>query len=140
MKLNFQISDFNISGKPIPQEISDKILKWHIIPMQRTRDALNIAMWPSQKSGYRSVAWEKAHGRSGNSQHVFRGMGATDWTCQNFSSNKDAFLNAIMEHTDYTRMAVYNSFIHCDYKPTKSGQRELYSSDAKSNWKFTTFV
>ena len=125
MKLNFTISEFNISGKPIPEDVADKILKWHIQPMQRVRDKFKDAIWPSLKSGYRSVQWEKKNGRSGNSQHTFKGKGAVDWTCQNFSSKKDKLLKLIIEETDYTRIAVYNSFIHCDYKVTNSMRREF---------------
>ena len=132
--MNFAISDFNISGEPIPEDISDKILKWHIIPMQRVRDILGFAIWASQKSGYRSFSWEKSKGRTGNSQHTFKGKGAVDWTCRNFADNKDKLLEAIIKETDYTRMAIYNSFIHCDYKETDSNSRELYKSDAKSSW------
>lgn len=140
MKLNFNISDFNISGKPIPEDIADKILKWHIVPMQRVRNILGFAIWASQTSGYRSKAWEKSRGRSGNSQHTFIGKGAVDWTCRDFKTEKENILVNIIDETDYTRMAVYNSFIHCDYKVTASGQRELYDSDSKSNWKFKKFV
>jgi len=134
MKLNFKISEFNISGKPIPETVADKILKWHILPMQKVRDILGVAMWASQGSGYRSYEWELSKGRSGNSQHVFTGMGAVDWTCSDFANNKDKFLKLITDHTNYSRMAIYNSFIHCDYKPTPSGEREIYKSDSASNW------
>lgn len=140
IQLNFNISDFNISGKPIPEKIADKILKWHILPMQRVRNILKIAIWASQKSGYRSVTWEKSRGRSGNSQHCFKGKGAVDWTCYKFKENKYDFLKTIIEETDYTRIAVYENFIHCDYRNTNSGKRELYDSDSKSKWKFKEFV
>lgn len=140
MKLNFTISEFNISDQPIPEQICDKILKWHIIPMQRVRDKFNDAIWPSLESGYRSVEWELSHGRYGNSQHCFKGKGAVDWTCQKFSKNKDRLLDLIIKETDYTRIAVYNSFIHCDYKKTNSMKRELYDSDSASNWKFKKYV
>lgn len=140
MKLNFTISEFNISGKPIPEDVADKILKWHIQPMQRVRDKFKDAIWPSLKSGYRSVQWEKKNGRSGNSQHTFKGKGAVDWTCQNFSSKKDKLLKLIIEETDYTRIAVYNSFIHCDYKVTNSMRRELYDSDSSSNWTLNKYI
>jgi len=134
MKLNFNISDFNISGNPIPEQVADKILKWHIIPLQRVRDVFNGAIWASQKSGYRSRHWERSKGRSGNSQHVFLGKGAVDWTCRNFPSNHERLLELIIKETDYTRMAIYNSFIHCDYKSTPSGRREVYTSNSKSKW------
>ena len=138
--MNFNISDFNISGRPIPEMVADKILKWHIIPMQRVRNILGVAIWPSQKSGYRSVAWEKKRNRSGNSQHTFKQRGATDWTCSMFSKNKARFLEKIIEQTDYTRIAVYLNFIHCDYKNTQSGKRELYESTGSSKWKFKKFI
>lgn len=138
--MNFNISDFNISGEPIPEDVSDKILKWHIIPMQRVRNVLGIAIWASQKSGYRSKTWELSKGRSGNSQHCFIGKGAVDWTCINFQANKNKLLKQIIEQTSYTRVALYNSFIHCDYKQTSSGERELYTSTANSEWTFKKFI
>jgi len=138
--MNFTISEFNISRKPIPQDIADKILKWHIVPMQRVRDIFGKAIWPSQKSDYRSKVWELSKGRNGNSQHVFRNQGAVDWTCHDFKANHKELLSLILKHTDYTRMAMYNGFIHCDYKSTRSGQRELYKSGNDSKWKFDKFV
>jgi hypothetical protein len=140
MKLNFTVSEFNISGEPIPEDVADKILKWHILPMQRVRDKFNDAIWPSLESGYRSVEWEEKHGRNGNSQHTFKTKGAVDWTCQKFPERKNELLKLIIEETDYTRIAVYNTFIHCDYKVTNSMRRELYSSDNSSNWKFEKYV
>lgn len=140
MKLNFKISEFNISGEDIPEDIADKILKWHILPAQRVRNILDIPMWASQKSGYRSLKWEKSKGRSGNSQHVFKDKGAVDWTCYRFSENKDKFLKYLIEETDYTRLAVYNSFIHCDYKNTSTGRRELYTSTPDSVWTLDKFI
>jgi len=140
MKLNFNISDFNISGEPIPETVADKILKWHILPMQRVRNLINIAIWPSQESGYRSYQWEKSRGRSGGSQHTFRGRGAVDWTCFKFNENSSLLINYIIDETDYTRIALYKNFVHCDYKQTKTGQRELYNSDSNSRWTFLNFV
>lgn len=140
MKINFNISEFNISGKSIPEQVADKILKWHISPMIPVRQKLGFSIWASQESGYRSIAWEKSKGRSGNSQHTFKGKGAVDWTCKNFQINKEKFLETIIEYTDYTRIAVYNNFIHCDYKQTNSGRRELYESGSNSKWKFIKFI
>ena len=136
MKLNFTLSEFNITRRPIPEDIADKILKYHILPMQTVRDEMGIKMKPSQRSGYRPKEWERGHGRTGNSQHTFSGKGAVDWTCENFKGNKDSFLNSIIKNTDYTRIAVYRTFIHCDHKPTKNGKRELYSSTSSSKWTF----
>lgn len=140
MIINFTISEFNISGGDIPEDVADKILKYHITPMQDVREILGIPIYPSLKSGYRSRVWELQNGRNGNSQHVFKGKGAVDWTCKDFKNNKGIFLQKIIKNTSYTRIAVYNTFIHCDYKETASGKRELYSSDSKSNWTFEEFV
>lgn len=111
----FKISDFNISGEPIPEDVADKILIHHIIPLNKVRSAIQIPVWPSAKSGYRSLAWEKARGRKGNSQHVFRAEGATDVTCEDFDENKYVLLEALIKCTEYRRFALYDDFIHCDY-------------------------
>jgi hypothetical protein len=140
MKINFLLSEFNITGKPIPEDVADKILKWHISPMQEVRNELGYSIWASQKSGYRPTTWEKSKGRSGNSQHTFKNKGAVDWTCKDYSNNKNEFLESIIKHTDYTRIAIYNSFIHCDYKETNSGKRELYNSTPDSKWEFVKFI
>lgn len=140
MRLNFKISEFNISGKSIPEKVADKILKWHILPMQKVRVKFGASIWPSQESGYRSVSWEISHKRNGNSQHTFKGKGAVDWTCSDFKNKKQKLLHLIIEQTNYTRIAVYGSFIHCDYKITSSGRRELFSSGFDSKWKFERFI
>jgi len=136
MKLNFKISEFVIKGAIIPSDVADKILKFHILPMQRVRDELAIPISASQRSGYRPVSWELSRGRSGNSQHTFKGMGAVDWTCSNFAQKKGLFLELIIQYTSYTRIAVYDGFIHCDYKPTSDGKRQLFESGSDSRWKF----
>lgn len=140
MKLNFNISEFNISGEDIPQKVADKILHKHILPMQPVREELGIPLFPSLKSAYRSIWWEKTHGRSGSSQHTFIEDGATDWTCQDFENNWEKLLASMIKHTKYTRFAIYDGFIHADYKPTKSGKREVYTSNSKSQWKFKKFI
>jgi hypothetical protein len=104
--------------------------------MQKVRDSMDVPIWPSAKSGYRSVSWEKSHGRSGKSQHTFQGNGAVDWTCENFIANKKDFLRNIIKLTDYTRIAVYDTFIHCDYKDTTTGERQIFKSGNDSRWIF----
>ena len=135
MKLNFNISEFNISGDPIPEDVADKILHKHILPMQPVRDELGVPMFPSLKSSYRSEKWEHEHERSGESQHVFDGDGATDWTCKDFKEHKQQLFDLIIEYTEYTRIAIYETFIHCDYKKTSSGKRQIFKSNSKSKWK-----
>lgn len=137
----FIITDY----KSVSLDVADKLYQFHIIPMNIVRGLMGVWVTASLKSGYRPKWWELQHGRSGNSQHVYRdewenGSGAVDWTCKDFEVNKDKFLKLIIEHTKYTRIAVYNTFIHCDYKDTVSGKRELYSSDSNSNWVFEKYV
>lgn len=144
MRINFKISEFNISGEDIPEHIADAILEHHIQPMQVVRNELGYSMTASLKSGYRSPKWEKSRKRNGQSQHCFLrkdgGKGAVDWTCFDFQKNKNEFIEAIIKHTNYTRIAIYNSFIHCDYKPTASGKREVYSSTPSSAWTLTKVI
>lgn len=141
MILNFELSEFCLDAKTVPVEVADKLLKHHILPMQEIRNRLNISITASQHSGYRSRAHELKMKRSGNSQHTFGekpdgtfangAKGAVDWTC----SDLNALEKELIENSEYTRIARYKNFIHCDYKTTKSGKREYYTSDAKSNWK-----
>lgn len=134
MKLYFEFKELVITGDSLPIDVAEKLLTYHIIPVSKVREELGVSMTASQKSGYRPYEWEKSHGRSGNSEHVFRGKGAIDWTCKNFSSNKQQLLELLVKHTEYTRFAVYNSFIHCDYKPTSGNKREIYTSTPSSKW------
>lgn len=137
----FKLKEFIITQpKSIAVDLADKIYHYHIIPMLPVRAALDISMTASQHSGYRPLWWEKKKGRSGGSQHTFNDKGAVDWTCRDFENNQDAFLNAIVEHTSYSRMAIYNSFIHCDYKTTSSGKREIYTSTPSSKWTFLRYA
>ena len=140
MRLNFKISEFNISGAPIEESIADKILHYHILPMQTVRNYFAKPIMVSQNSGYRSKEWELSKGRSGNSQHCFEGNGAVDWTCKNFKSNSHELLELILKYTKYTRMAIYKGFIHCDYNTTSSGKREIFTSTPNSKWTLKEIV
>ena len=141
MKMFFKLYEFIITKpKTITLEIADKLYWYHIIPMIPVRKALGVSMTASLFSGYRPKWWEIFKKRSGNSQHVFIGKGAVDWTCFDFENNKDELLRLIIEHTEYTRIAIYNSFIHCDYKET-SGVRQLFEygwdeSEKMNKWLF----
>lgn len=127
MENYFKVSEFCISDEPVPLDIADKILKFHIVPLNKVREDLGFAIWPSQRSGYRPVWWEKKKGREGNSQHTFKGNGAVDLTCKDFADNKWLLLDALIRLTDYTRLAIYPTFIHVDY-----GSMERWVYD--ENW------
>lgn len=137
----FSTAEFLITQpKALDLDIADKLWKYHIIPMVPVREALGLAIWASQKSGYRPHWYELRRGRSGKSEHCFIGLGAVDWTCADIYNNKHRLLDLIIKYTSYTRIAVYDGFIHCDHKPTASGQREIYSSNAQSQWKFIRYA
>jgi hypothetical protein len=151
MALYYKISDFNISGERIPEKIADKILEHHIIPMSSVQKIADFMIYPSAKSGYRSYVWEKARGRSGSSQHTFGekksglvydvDLGAVDWTCDEFYTNKDILLELIIENTNYLRLSIYDTFIHCDYKNTHKGKRLLFENNSHINqWEFIEFI
>ena len=135
MRVPFELKEFLIEPtEEIPVEIADKIYKHHIIPMIFIRQKLGFGMWASQRSGYRSREYELERGRSGDSQHTFQKKGAVDWTCSDFKKNKGLFLNELIKNTPYTRIAVYEGFIHCDYKSEDA--RQLFTSDENSKWTF----
>lgn len=128
----FKTEEFCIEqNKAIPQDVATKIWVYHIIAMLKVRMLLGSPMWASQNSGYRPEAYELSVGRSGGSEHTFKGKGAVDWTCK--KELLPELLKLILAHTAYTRIAVYENFIHCDYKAT-DGNRYVFDSDAKSNW------
>lgn len=138
MEHPYSIKNFNISGEDIPQDVADKIIKYHMYPVWDI--AIEMKAYPSENSSYRSVKWEKSKGRSGNSQHTFKGKGATDWTCEDFQNNKDKLLNKLINNTEYIRFAIYNSFIHCDYKDTHDGKRLLFENKSNVGWEFKHFL
>lgn len=146
---HYKISDFCISNQPIPKDIADKILIYHLMPLNIVQDETPFDVRPSANSGYRPYVWEIARGRSGRSQHTFgeregqnieNEKGATDITCEDFKANKQVLLDALIKHTNYIRFAVYETFIHADYKDTNNGKRLLFDSDSNSNWKFKQFI
>jgi len=124
MKSFFKIENMVIDGNTVPLDVADKLREYHIQPMESVRHQLGSAVWASEKSGYRHEQWEKHHGRSGNSEHCFKGPGAVDWKTE--QCKMDELYRLILEHTNYTRICRYPTFLHCDYK---SDERQLFTSD-----------
>lgn len=135
-----KISDFNISGQPIPQDVADKILEYHLRPLERASQYLGFDLAISKKSGYRPLWWEKQRGRDGGSQHVFFGKGGADITtllireqqillskgkikiseyrefaAEEYESKKLLIREALIVCTDYSRIAEYGTFTHTDF-------------------------
>jgi len=110
-----RISDFCIVDKPTPLDVIDKIEEFHLQPLRMVNACADFNVFVSANSGYRPRAYELSKGRKGNSQHCFYGKGAVDVTCEDFKENKDKLLEVLIEETEYTRFAIYNTFIHVDY-------------------------
>ncbi len=125
--------DFNTSGKSMPEDVKEKVFKYHIIPLTRVMKSEEVLI--KVNSGWRPLEWELSHGRDGKSQHTFiNSFGAVDITFLNFEEQKYKMLNHILKHTNYSRIALYATFMHCDYKVTIPGDRRVYTSDNQSNW------
>jgi hypothetical protein len=151
---HFLPSDFCISKEDVPVVIMDKIFSFHLLPLNKVQDATPFEVFVSysvkgQPSSWRPRRWELEHNRNGFGQHTFgqqenkiieNEKGATDITCEDFETNKGALLEALIKETDYLRFAVYNSFIHADYKNTHDGKRLLFSSNRSSKWTFIKFI
>lgn len=151
---HFLPSDFCISKEDVPVSIMDKIFSYHLMPLNRVQDATPFEVFVSysvkgQPSSYRPRIYELEHGRNGWSQHTFgqtetkvveSEKGATDITCEDFATNKEALLEALIKETNYLRFAVYKSFIHADYKDTHGGRRLLFDSNSSSKWTFKKFI
>jgi hypothetical protein len=141
---NFKISEYCIEGKPPTKKIADIILSNHIEPMNKVRDEYGEPILVSKRSGYRPRAYEVSKGRPGTSQHNFEeshehGTGAADYT----SAVAKELIQLVLKHTCYNRICHYpnNNFIHCDYKPTPSGKRELYTAQSPaSKWKLDKVI
>lgn len=111
-----KLSDFNITGKPIPPDVADKIVEYHLLPlMQIDKENEDLGIFVSANSGYRPRWYELERGREGNSQHCFYGKGAVDLSCKDFKDNKWHLLGLLVDCTEYSRFAVYDTFIHVDY-------------------------
>lgn len=132
-KLYFNVSELCITPKDVPLKVADKILKYHIEPMNEIRKMLGKPIFASQSSGYRPEWYEKQRGRSGNSQHCFKAKGAIDWTAYDIHK----LLELLMEETEYSRICLYenNRFVHCDYKNEDDGRFFYTCQSPTSHWK-----
>lgn len=139
MKLYFTLSELCIITGTIPQEVADKLLRHHIWPMNPVREKLGHPIIASDNSGYRPKYYEKARGRSGNSQHCFEGKGAVDWTT---TGDIKKLILLIMQHTDYTRICYYpnNGFVHCDYKHEGPDRQYFECASPTSAWEYAGSV
>lgn len=137
-RVPFSIDEFCIVGADqTPQHIKEKIWRYHISPVINVRHKIDLPLTASEKSCYRPFKWEIERGRSGLSQHTFgegqddeeNHLGACDWTFHNQKDitldNINSLFRLLMKETKYTRLCVYPTFIHCDYK-MRNGTRQVF--------------
>jgi len=130
MRLHFSIKEFLIAPRyGLPTEVADKLLRFHIWPLNHVREQLGHAVYVSQNSGYRPLKYELKQGRSGDSQHTFSGKGATDVT---ISPGELGKLFELLTESNYTRITYYPQelFLHCDYK---ANEQVLYKQ-TRNGW------
>lgn len=122
----FSIEEFT-KETLIPPSVAQKILAYHIIPLNAIREELGEPIYISQASGYRSREFELEQGRLGTSEHCFRGRGAVDLTANNITG-----LGALLEKSSYTAVCYYpyRKFYHCDYK-VRAGKLFICEGDGK---------
>jgi len=96
------------------KEILDKI-DIHKAILNPVREKLGDKVIISQHSGWRPELYELSKGRSGRSEHCFKGDGAVDVTCAPRLLPK---LLKLLIESKYTRICYYpaKGFIHCDLK------------------------
>jgi hypothetical protein len=126
----FSLAEFLIEpDKPTPLDVLEKIFRYHIVPLNPIRHELKMPIHVSKNSGYRSVEYERLKGRSGNSEHTFKDMGAVDLTC----ADMNALFNLLVKFSPYRRIAIYKeqNFVHCDYKGTA---KQIYINTA-NGWR-----
>lgn len=131
------IESYDIAGKGMPDDVEKKVRLIHRPMLERVQAHMpaGVVLGISLRSAYRTREWEKSRRRSGYSEHVFSGFGAVDITCRDFDKNRDTLLDALMCHGFYTRLAVYGSFIHCDFK-NKLTDRWVYNHKWVRLYKF----
>lgn len=135
----FILKEFLITGDTVPSDVADKIYKNFILVLSPIRKKLGAPIWISKRSGYRPKWWEWLHGRSGNSEHTFKGMGAADLT----SNKLLELLEILKKDSPFTRICYYphHGFIHVDYKPNSyEGARRYYEADENGKWEFKEWI
>ena len=110
----FIYNEFYLPGTEVPREVLKKLNK-HIEILFNIQKKIGESIYVSKHSGYRPVEYELAKGRSGNSEHCFKGDGAVDITC---AKEAMPLLRKHLASSPYTRLCFYpeNNFIHCDFK------------------------
>lgn len=136
--LHFKISEFTKHGQRLWIKrknsiiVADKILENFIIPLSDIRERLGTPIFIT--SGYRPRWYEIYKGRSGTSQHTFKGKGAADISCHD-SRLQDLKIFLFL-NSDFSRICFYpeRNFFHVDYA-SKDNKRRYYE-DTGYGWEF----
>lgn len=126
-----------------PAAIAAALHLFHFAPVIALHYRHGVTLVPSLRSGYRSPAYELAHGRDGRSLHTFPPgtWGAVDLTAPGAPSILH-HLDAIAAHGPWSRICVYpaHNFVHVDYGRARafgSGPRQLFEcSSPSAPWVF----
>lgn len=134
----------------LPADVADRMLEFHILPVNRIRRIAGYGITASQNSGYRTKQHEISKGRQPKNQnedwsrHTYQphpefdpeGKGATDWRPVDLSNMSD-FAWRMVEMTNYSRLCYYpdQNFIHSDFKHESRGRRLFIASSG--GWKQT---
>jgi len=130
----FEVSEFHKPQFVLTKEIETKI-QHHIDILNPIREKLGIPIRISKRSGYRPKIYELSRGRSGNSQHTFKGKGAVDLTCK---LDQLQLLFELLQESEYTRICLYvnKNFIHADMKEINGSQQVFICTDL--HWELYT--
>ena len=138
MSKYFRPTEATIDGTMPPQDVCDKLERYHFVMLDRIREMYGAPIRISKGSGYRSPEHEMAKGRSGTSEHCFRSNGALDLT----AGDVPRLLQLLWEQSTYTRICHYpnNGFIHCDHKMVAGNKRALYEcASPTSEWQLKKY-
>jgi len=134
MELNFKIADFCILREDIPQDVADRIMKYHLLVAQDARNRIQQPINVSNHSGYRPVVYELSKNRPGTSEHCYlpKSKGATDY------EYTPELLADLKSNSPYSRICYYptKGFIHCDYKYEQRGRRYFEFELENEEWKW----
>lgn len=135
----------------LPTDVADRMMQFHIMPVNQIRHEAGYGITASERSGYRSKQHEKRQGRAPRdysndwSRHTYyphpttdpEGKGATDWRTVRLENMPD-FARRLADGTSYARLCYYpdNGFIHCDYK-YEAGGRKYYIA-GETGWRQVT--
>lgn len=139
MSKYFKPTEATIDGSMPPADVCAKLERYHFVMLDGIRELLGAPIRISKGSGYRPPEHEIAKGRSGTSEHCFRGNGALDLTADDVRKLYDL----LVMHSTYTRICFYpkNGFIHCDHKLIPGNRRALYQCQSPtSDWELVRYV